>query len=341
MRGDWLSDPVEKPKAVTSVPVLKNPDADIVLHLDKALLCLSSCYCAQIAFKAIAHAPKGTTLIESPAQCDSVVKLLRQGYRNEVAQVVDGVLVDAIVDSSFANGVDQSAKYLLESQQDSLFNVVNGVKKDTPLCVQTLETTHQSERGRGDGGWQASLGFEGASSMRIAFDERCELLGSDRMKMTFPRPPGKAQVAEVTRTGKQWDAIEVESNVICQHVNKQESSSVFGVKFTATATTDTAFVESKHEYEPNCDYTGSVQIRGAMSLLVKFDSHTRTEGGCDHLRFYASSPADESNRSEPTRELSGDSNFTAFKVKGDILHWRFYSDCEQTNSKPLNFFLPL
>jgi hypothetical protein len=336
MRGDWLTDLAETTKTETSIPVMESPLDDIERHLEKALLCLGDCYCAQVAFKAIALAPTGFTMIDSPSQCESVIKLLRQGYRNEVTQVVDGKLIDAIVNSLFADNVNQSARYLFDSQQEVLLSAVTGAEKKTPVCTQTLETTHNSDKGRGEGGhgWEASLGFENALSMHIIFDDRCQLTGDDKMIMSFPGSRGNnPQISEITRVGTNWDPIDVESNVVKQHVSRHNSSGVFGVKFAATASTDTAYVESKHEYEPNCDYTGSVHFPGATSLQVKFDNQSRTEHGCDHLRFYSDSPAGESSRpSLQTAEFSGDNNFSNHTVQGDTLHWRFTSDCKWLSS---------
>jgi hypothetical protein len=204
------------------------------------------------------------------------------------------------------------------------------------VCTQTLETTHNSDKGRGEGGhgWEASMGFENALSMHIIFDDRCQLTGDDKMIMSFPGSRGNnPQISEITRVGTNWDPIDVESNVVKQHVSRHNSSGVFGVKFAATASTDTAYVESKHEYEPNCDYTGSVHFPGATSLQVKFDNQSRTEHGCDHLRFYSDSPAGESSRpSLQTAEFSGDNNFSNHTVQGDTLHWRFTSDCKWLSS---------
>ena len=40
------------------------------------------------------------------------------------------------------------------------------------------------------------------------------------------------------------------------------------------------------EYEPYCDYMGSVKIAGCAGLKIEFDEKCQTESGCDRICFF-------------------------------------------------------
>jgi hypothetical protein len=249
IRGDWLTEALPSAKEELQIPVLAQPSQNVLLQLDKVLQCLGSCYCAQVAFKLIECFPKDTDLVGSPAKCDAVIKLLRQGYRNLVPSVLDATVVDKVVDVAFSNSTAEAAMFLLGSQQEALLSAVDGERIE-PLCVQTLESTHNDDRGAGENGWQATIGFEEATAMHVELDERSCLGGSDEMSLEFlgaaaatPRAVlGGGSGLELP--GKRLD---VEGRAVCMRMRKV-SDSVWGGKVTVSAPSDTAVCESKHEY---------------------------------------------------------------------------------------------
>jgi hypothetical protein len=326
MRGDWLSEKIEPPKSTIVIPVMDSSSTieDLSGHLNQALRCLGSCYCAQAAFKALEDMPKGSTeLVASPEQCDAVIKLLRQGHRNLVPAVIDGSVADSVVDSAFASDTpDATAKHLLNSQQDVVLSVVSGATKVEPLCVQTLESTHNSASGHGENGWEASIGFPDATSMRVEMDERCKLGGGEEVSIVPTNADQQIQLTDDANTD--LSAVTMQSSNVRWKM-KKSSSSFWGAKATFSAASMSAVVETRHEYEPNLDFVGSVHIRGVTSMQVKFDGNTRTESGCDTLRFYHTNPHEGGGSA--VHEFNGDnSRWNTFTWKSDTLYYRFISD---------------
>ena len=326
MRGDWLSLPPEPAKVQLTIPALQSRDDDVLVHLNGVLRCLGSCYCAQAAFKVLADIPMDSAeIVATPEQCDAVVNLLRQGHRNLVPAVADGSAATSIVKCAFhGSKPDAAAQHLFKSQQDALVSVFSGISTDTPLCVQTLESTHHSSSGRGrdDGsGWEATLAFVDAPSMRIEFDERCELEdGEEVLLMTNNATQIRLQADESV------SPTTVESSSVRCRMKKGSRS--WGAKVAVSAPTATAVVESNHEYEPNLDYVGSVHMRaagGITNMHVKFDPNTKTESGCDTLRFYRENPRD--GGASAMHEFNGDhGRFSNFSFKGDTLYYQFTTD---------------
>ena len=178
MRGDRLTEAPEAAAMKLIIPVIESgANADVLLQVNEALRCLGSCYCAQVAFKALEHIPSDSpeTLVATEEECDAVIKLLRQGHRNWVPAVLDGSVCGGIVDSVFSGDeLSSAAKYLLDSQQDALLSVVGGSTVVEPLCVQTVESTHNSSFGSGENGrWEMALAFPDAESMVSQNDEFC------------------------------------------------------------------------------------------------------------------------------------------------------------------------
>lgn len=78
--------------------------------------------------------------------------------------------------------------------------------------------------------------------------------------------------------------------------------------------------ESAHPYENNANLEECIQIKGATSLNIVFDPETKTESGCDNLRFY-----NGPNRTGQIVEYSG-SNFAALDIPGDTVYYTFTTD---------------
>ena len=89
---------------------------------------------------------------------------------------------------------------------------------------------------------------------------------------------------------------------------------------SATGAMKEQMFESAHPYENNANFDECITIKGATSLNIVFDSETKTESGCDNLRFY-SGP----NRTGQIVEYSG-SNFAALDVPGDTVYYSFTTD---------------
>eukprot|EP01043_Picozoa_sp_COSAG02_P014022 COSAG02_NODE_571_length_20173_cov_14.694032_1_plen_3006_part_10 len=324
MRGDWLITPREPTKAQLAIPALETSVGDNLVHLNEVLRCLGSCYCAQAAFKALEEPMDSTEIVATPEQCDAVVNLLRQGHRNLVPEVLDGSTATSVVECALHGSKPGAAQYLLKSQQDALLSVFSGISTDQPVCVQTIESVHRSSDGAGSDahGWEATLSFTDATCMKIEFDDRCELEGDEEVVL-MPRGADDIQLQE----GDSIGPTTVQSSSVRFKMKKRSRSS-WGAKVAVSATSSCAVVESKHEYEPNCDYVGSVNMRaagGITSMHVKFDPETKTESGCDCLRFYRENPRDQSVRA--IHEFNGDcSRFADFQFEGDTLFYRFTSD---------------
>jgi len=79
-------------------------------------------------------------------------------------------------------------------------------------------------------------------------------------------------------------------------------------------------IESIHPYENNMRIDQVITISGAKRLVISFDLRTRTEGGCDFVRFY-SLPGHE----KLLYERAG-SDFPTLEVEGNTVHFSFYSD---------------
>ena len=75
--------------------------------------------------------------------------------------------------------------------------------------------------------------------------------------------------------------------------------------------------ESAHPYENNANLEECIHIKGAKSINIVFDSETKTESGCDNIRFY-SGPG----RTGQIVEYSG-SNFAPLDVPGDTVYYTF------------------
>lgn len=156
---------------------------------------------------------------------------------------------------------------------------------------------------------------------RIEFDDRAELGGGEELNLHLD---GNERMRFSGTEMKQFEATTV-AGANARWDMRKNSSSFWGARATFSAATTSAVVESRHEYEPNLDFCGSVHIPGVTSMQVKFDGQTRTESGCDTLRFYTNHPIEGGG--SPVHEFNGDnSRFNGFTWKGDTLHYRFNSD---------------
>ena len=83
-------------------------------------------------------------------------------------------------------------------------------------------------------------------------------------------------------------------------------------------------MESKHEYLPNMHEDAVLSIPKAKRLRFKFDPQTKTENGCDWLRFYR-----DAGRSHEITELTVTG--TTFPkepitIDAGTIYTRFHSD---------------
>ncbi len=86
--------------------------------------------------------------------------------------------------------------------------------------------------------------------------------------------------------------------------------------------------ESPHEYLPNMNVHEVVNCPGAHKIVITFDSRTRTETGCDIVRFYDSDDAELSHwhGRGSDRRFPGLDNQPPLEITGNSFGFRFITD---------------
>jgi hypothetical protein len=79
--------------------------------------------------------------------------------------------------------------------------------------------------------------------------------------------------------------------------------------------------ESAHPYENNVNFEETIRFPGATKLQIVFDPQTKTESGCDVVRFY-----NAAGDSATIYEHSGSDTWPELTVIGDSVHYKFTTD---------------